>query len=181
MKHIILSLALIIGIFFSISAQEQASKYNVSLGGEFLYTLGSAAEFYSAGYGASLQGEYKLLPKLSITASGGYISLSVSKLYKDIFTPWNTELSSKIFYPVKAGLKYNFHKNFYAGAEAGAAISKDQNARANSLAYAGGLGTTFVISPKSSLDIGIRYEAWALSVNNTYSFGGLRAAYVFGF
>ena len=181
MKHIIVSLSLIVGIFFSASAQERTSKYKISLGGEFLYALGSTGEFYSSGYGGSLQGEYKLSPKLNITASGGYISLAVSKLYKDIFTPWNVELSSKIFYPVKAGLKYNFHKNFYAGAEAGAAISKDQNARATSLAYAGGLGNTFVISPKSSLDVGIRYEAWALSANNTYSFAGIRAAYVFGF
>lgn len=180
MKHIILSLTLITGLFFSANAQQDA-KYKVSLGGEYLYTMGNVAEFYGMGYGASLQGEYKLLPKLSILASGGYMVLSVSKLYKDIYSPWGQKFSNTTIYPVKAGLKYNFYKSFYAAAEAGAAISPNKVARETSFAYAGGLGTSFVVSEKSSLDLGLRYEAWALSTKNTYSFVGIRAAYAFEF
>jgi len=181
MKKLILSLSLIAGLFFSAIAQ-QDPKYKVSVGAEFLYPLNGVSEFYSAGYGASLQGEYRLLPNLKATVSGGYISLEVNKLYKDIFNPWGVGLkSSNIFYPVKAGAKYYFNKSIYAAGELGATISKDQNARANSFAYAGGLGATFAVSPKSSLDLGVKYEAWALSASNTYSFVGLRAAYAFGF
>ncbi len=182
MKKLVGSLALIIGLTFSVLAQDQTSKYKVSLGGEFLYPVGEQVmEYYSNGYGASLQVEYKLTPKLNVTASGGYISLSLSKLYKEIYTPWNVELSNKIFYPVKAGLKYNFYKSFYAAAEGGASISKDKAVRETSFAYAAGVGTNFVISAKSSIDLGVRYESWALNANNSYSFAGLRAAYVFGF
>lgn len=181
MKHLILSLSLLAGLFFSASAQQQDSKYKVSLGGELLYALGNTAEFYNIGYGASVLGEYKLSPKLNITASGGYTIVSVSKLYKDIYSPWGIDYKDLVIYPAKAGLKYNFHKNFYAAAEAGAAISPDQDARETSFAYAGGLGAILPVSSKSSFDIGLRYESWALSASNSYSFAGLRAAYVFGF
>lgn len=176
------SLTLIIALSFSAMAQEQAPKYKVSLGGEFLYTIGSAAEFYDMAYGASLQVEYKLAPKLNVTASGGYMSLQVSKLYQDIFEPWVTEkIPNSIVYPVKAGLKYTFYKNFYAAAEAGAALAEPNAVRGTSFAYSGGFGTNFDVSPKSTIDVGLRYEAWALSTSDTYSFIGLRAAYAFGF
>jgi hypothetical protein len=181
MKHIILSLFLITGLFFSASAQQQDAKYKVSLGGELLYALGSTAEAYNIGYGASIQGEYVLTPKLNATLSGGYVIQTLSKVYKEIFLPWDDTIGDKTFYPVKAGLKYNFYNSFYAAAEAGAAISKDKVARGNSFAYAAVIGTRFVISEKSSLDLGIRFEEWAVSSTDRLSFGGIRAAYVFGF
>ena len=182
MKKLLGSLVLIISLSFSALAQDEGPKYKVSLGGEFLYVIGNAVEFHNVGYGASLQGEYKLSPKLNVTASGGYISLGVSKLYNDIYSPWlNGSVKSPILYPVKAGLKYKFHKKIYAAAEAGAAIAEPNAVRGTSFAYAGGLGTNFEVSSKSSIDVGIRYEGWSLNTNNTYSFVGLRAAYVFGF
>ena len=181
MKHLILSFSLIAGILFSATAQEKSSKYKVSLGPEFLYPLGSTAEFYSSGYGASLQGQYKLSPKLSATLTAGYNSVATSKLYKAIFTPWGGNVSNTIVYPAKAGLKYIFHKNFYVVADAGAAISPKPLVRETSFAYSGGVGTSFEISSKSSIDVGIRYEEWALSTSNRYSFAVIRAAYVFGF
>jgi len=181
MKKLVLSFSLLIGLFLSATAQESDSKYKVSLGPEYLYTFGDVAEFYSMGYGASLQGELKLTPKLSVTASGGYLTLSVSKLYKQVVEPWGAEPQNTIIYPAKAGLKYSLFKNIYAAAEAGAAISPNEVARATSFAYAGGLGTSFAVSSKSSLDLGLRYEAWSLNANDTYSFIGIRAAYVFGF
>lgn len=182
MKKLVGFLSLALVLTFSASAQEQAHKYKVSVGGEFLYPLGGlAAEFYAGGYGASLQGEYKLTPKLNATVSGGYMSLAVSKLYKAIYLPWKVELSDQVFYPVKAGVKYSLHKSLYVAGEAGASISKNKSVRATSFVYAGGVGTAFNLSPKSSIDLGVRYEAWALNSNNTYSFAGIRAAYVFGF
>lgn len=182
MKHVILSLFLIAGLFFSASAQQQQdAKYKVSLGGELMYALGSTAEAYNIGYGASVQGEYILTPKLNVTLSGGYIIQTLNKLYKEIFLPWNNTIGDKTFYPVKAGLKYNFNKALYAAAEGGAAFSKDKIARGTSFAYAAGLGTKFTISEKSSLDLGVRFEEWAVSSGDRLSFAGLRAAYVFGF
>lgn len=180
MKNIFLSLFLISGLFFSVNAQQEA-KYKASLGAELLYATGSTAEFYNIGYGASVQGEYKLSPKLDATLSGGYMVLTLNKLYKEIFEPWNNTLGDKTFYPVKAGLKYNFHKRYYGLAEGGASFSKDKVARGTSFAYAAGVGTSFVISTRSSLDLGLRYEEWAVTSSDRLSFAGIRAAYVFGF
>ena len=177
----LLSLFLLAGLFFSASAQQQDTKYKVSVGGELMSALGSTAEFYNIGYGASLQGEYRLSSKLSATLSGGYILQTVNKLYKEIFLPWDVSIDDKTFYVAKVGGKYNFYKRYYAAAEGGVAISKDKVARGNSFAYAAVIGTSFEISKRSSIDVGIRFEEWAVSSRDRLSFGGLRAAYVFGF
>ncbi len=180
MKQIILSFFLITGLFFSASAQQDA-KYKVSLGGEFLNPMGSTAEVYSVGYGGSLKGEYKLSPKFNTTLSVGYTTVATSKLYKAIFTPWGGNVDNTVVYPAKAGLKYNLNKIFYAAADAGVAFSAEPTVRSHSFAYSGGVGTSFEISPKSSIDVGVRYEEWALSTKVRDSFAVLRAAYVFGF
>ena len=180
MKHL-LSLFFIACLFFSANAQQQDAKYKVSAGGELMSALGSTAEFYNIGYGGSVQGEYILSPKLSVTLSGGYIIQTVNKLYKEIFLPWGVSIGDKTFYVAKAGGKYHFYKNYYAAAEGGVAISKDKVARGNSFAYAAVVGTSFEISKKSSIDVSVRFEEWAVSSRDRLSFGGLRAAYVFGF
>ncbi len=181
MKQFLLSFSLLTGIAFSAIAQQQDSKIKVSVGGEYLIAAGGSAEYLGSGYGASLQGEYTILPKLNLTASAAYISLAASKLYKEIYEPWfGAKIPNSIYYPVKAGAKYYLHKNFYAAAEAGASITNEKNSE-TSFAYAGGIGGSFAISPKSSIDIGVRYETWALSVNSRDTFVGVRAAYRFGF
>lgn len=180
MRYLV-SLFLIAGLFFSASAQQQEAKYKVSLGGEFLYAVGSTAEFYDIGYGGSVKGEYVITPKLSATVSGAYIIQRINKLYKEIFLPWGNVIGDKTFYVAKGGGKYTLYKNYYVAAEGGLAISKDKVARGNSFAYAAGVGTNFEISKKSSIDVGLRFEEWAVSSGDRLSFAGLRAAYVFGF
>ena len=180
MKHIV-SFILLAALFFSASAQEQDAKVKVSLGGELMSAFGSTAEFYNIGYGASIQGEYALSPKLSATLSGGYIVQTLNKVYKEIYLPWTNTLGDKTFYVAKAGAKYSFYKRYYAAAEGGVAISKDKVARGNSFAYAAVVGTSFEISKKSSIDLGLRFEEWAVTSKDRLSFLGLRAAYVFGF
>jgi hypothetical protein len=181
MKKTALSLFLGIGLFLTAAAQEQGPKYKIGIGGEYLFPQGNTAQYNGAGYGVSVLGEYKLLPKLNATLSGSYISLPYSKLYKQMVDPWLAEpLKSRTFYPVKGGAKYYFGKYFYAAAEAGAAITLDEGSN-TSFAYAGGLGAALALNAKSNLDLGIKYETWALNSSSTSSFIGLRAAYLFGF
>ncbi len=181
MKQFLLSFSLLACLSFCAVAQQQDSKIKLSVGGEYLIAVGNSAEYLGAGYGASLQGEYTILPKLNLTASAAYISLAASKLYKEIYEPWyGAKIPNSVYYPVKAGAKYYLHKNFYAAAEAGASITTEEG-RETSFAYAGGIGGSFAISAKSSIDIGVRYETWALSINSKDTFVGVRAAYRFGF
>ena len=91
---------------------------------------------------------------------------------------------ANIRYPIKAGIKYYFGK-IYGAAEGGIAISLAKN-RNSSFVFAGGVGTSFSVSQKSNIDVGIRYEGWSSYVeSNTKTkistFVGLRAAYAFGF
>ncbi len=179
MKQIILSFFLITGLFLSANAQQDA-KYKVSLGGEFLNPVGSSAEVYGVGYGASVKGEYKLTPKLAATLSLGYNMVTITKLYKAIFTPWGGNVEDVVVFPAKAGLKYQLNKIFYIAAEAGAAVSQEST-RKTSFAYAGGIGSSFEISSNAGIDLGLRYEEWAVTAKNRDSFAALRVAYVFGF
>lgn len=183
MKKLLLSFALIVGLGLAANAQEQSVVNKVSIGAEFAFPTGGLAELYGFGYGASLQGEYNLLPNqlpnLNVTASVGYLELAYSKLYKGIWEPWmDTKIKNTIIYPVKAGAKYYFGKRYYGAAEVGAAITTEKG-RATALSFAGGFGTSLAISAKSSVDVGARFEAW--SMNGTTGFIGLRAAYAFGF
>jgi hypothetical protein len=180
MKKILLMFSLLAGLTFTAIAQQQDSKYKVSIGGEYLIPAGSTAEYNGNSIGASIQGEYKLLPKLSVTASAGYMQISYSKLFKEIWKPWLGDLSASTFYPVKGGAKYFVLKNVYAMGEAGAAITTEKD-RSTSFAYAGGLGTAINFSKKSSIDVSARYETWALSSSSKSTFIGIRAAYAFGF
>lgn len=187
MKKILLSFSLLAGLTFSTLAQQSAltlqqdPKIKVSIGGEYLYAIGNSAEYLNAGYGASIQGEYMVLPKFKVTASAAFVSLSPSKLYREIYEPWyGSKIPNSVYYPVKAGAKYYFLENFYAAAEAGATITTEEN-RTTSFVYVGGLGSSFEVSSKSSIDVGLRYETWALSAKSKDTFVGLRAAYCFGF
>lgn len=180
MKTFLLILVLITCSFVTVMAQTQSSAavHKVSIGAELAFPTGDLATSYGFGYGVSAQGEYNVLPNLNATISGGYLELAYSKLYKDLWQPWlDYKLKNTVVYPVKAGAKYYFGKRYYSAAEVGAAITSEEG-RATALSFAGGFGTSIAISPKSSVDVGARYEVW--SMNGTTTFIGVRAAYSFG-
>lgn len=178
MKKLLLSFALIAGLGLAASAQKEGAVHKVSVGGEFIYPLGgSLKENYSYGFGGSVMGEYNILKHVNLTVSGAYTSLAYTQEIKDYFAGSIIYSTKNVtVYPVKAGVKY-YHKNLYGAIEVGGTFSTKEDS-ATALAYSGGVGTTFSISPKSSLDFGVRYEEWNL--NGRDQFVGLRVAYAFG-
>lgn len=176
MKKFLLSIVLFAGLGLSANAQKEGAVNKISIGAEFVYPLELLEASYKIGYGASVQGEYNVWSRLNLTASAGYLSLAFNDVNIAYLEKVGLPTSNATFYPVKAGAKYYYGK-FYAAAEIGGTFSADK--AGTSLAYAGGLGTSFSIAPKSSLDFGLRYEEWNL--NGRYPFVGLRAAYSFGF
>lgn len=181
MKATLFSFLIIAGFCFSAAAQTSDSKYTISLGPEYYLPVFKTAEVNAGSMAASLQGSYRFSSKLQATGSAGIVSVAVSKLYKELWEPWYaTSYKNTIFFPVKGGLKYYITDRFYAAAEAGAAVAKETYSN-TSFAYAGGIGSTLKISERSALDISAKYETWALNVNSTSTFLGLRAAYAFGF
>ena len=186
MKKLILSFAFIIGIAFTTKAQKEGAVNKISIGGDFLYpATGLLKESYNLGYGGSLQGEYNVMDKLNLTLSAGYLAMVYKQQIKDIYaTTFPDSTKNDVSYPIKLGVKYYFGK-IYGAADAGVSISLDSD-RNSSFVFAGGVGTSYSVSPKSSIDVGIRYEGWSSYVDaNTKTklstFVGLRAAYSFGF
>lgn len=179
MKKIFLSIVLFASLGLSANAQKEGAVNKISIGAEYVYPLQKFEETFKTkmGYGISLQGEYNVLKNLNITGSVGLSSFVYTKEVKDFEESLGMPTSNFLYYTGKLGAKY-YYRNFYATAEIGGAIAVDYGFQ-DVLAYSGGLGTSFSVSPKSSLDFGVRYEEWNL--NGRYPFVGLRAAYSFGF
>ncbi|MCZ4244495.1 hypothetical protein [Pedobacter punctiformis] len=172
MKKVLLSLLMVAGLGLVASAQTEGAVNKISVGPDFLLPVGDNGSNLSLGYGGSVQGEFNVATSLNLTASAGYISIAPKKEWKDLGAT-NTGVI-----PVKAGVKYYFGGNFYGAAELGAAIFTDEGA-GTAFSYAPTLGTSFSVSDKSSIDLGIRYEGWSKN-STTLSFVGIRAAFAFG-
>lgn len=181
MKQTLSTLLFIAALLFSVTAKSQDTKYSVSVGPEFLLPVGATAEVNGPSYGASLQATYQIMPKLQLTLSGAYTTITIAKLYKELWEPWyNVSFEDAVFYPVKGGARFFLVRQFYVAGEAGVSIPKGR-AGDMSFAYTGGLGGAFNFSKKSALDVSARYETWALNVNSKSTFLGVRAAYAFRF
>lgn len=179
MKKFLLSIVLFAGLGLSATAQKEGAVNKISIGPEFIYPLQNFEDTFKTkiGYGISVQGEYNILKNLNITGAVGLSSFAYKDEVKAFEESLGMPTSNFLYYTGKLGAKY-YYRNFYATAEIGGALAVDYGFE-NVLAYSGGLGTSFSVSPKSSLDFGVRYEEWNL--NGRYPFVGLRAAYSFGF
>ncbi len=185
MKKLILSIAVILGLNFNADAQSEGAVNKLNIGGDFLYpSTGILADSYNFGYGANIQGEYNILKKLNLTLSAGYLTMAYKQNVKDAYAEtFPDSTNNDVSYPVRAGIKYYFGK-IYGTADGGVAISLDKD-RNSSFILAGGIGSSFSVSRKSNIDVGVRYEGWSSYVEaNTKTkistFIGLRAAYSFG-
>jgi len=184
MKSILTLIGLLCGLVFCANAQTSptsAHKIFVRIGPEVLFPVGTTAELNGISPGVSLQGAYQILPQLELTLSAMAVSVPPSKLYRELWEPWYaTKFKNSLFFPVKAGGRYQVLPRLFVAAQAGASIPKD-SFREVSFAYEAGLGTSFKCSGRSAFEIAAKYEAWALNAHSVTSFLGLRAAYSFGF
>lgn len=161
MKKRLLSIAMMVGIGFAANAQTTGATKKMSIGVELGLPTALGANNLTM-VGGSLQFEFPTIAKsFHYTLSAGYISYT----------------SYAGFIPVKAGGKYYFAGKFYGAAEIGATFKTDEGGQV-AFAFAPALGTSFAVSPKSNIDLGLRFETWINDGGS--SFIGLRAAYVFG-
>lgn len=153
--------------FTSVNAQTRAPK--LGIGAEFAFPMGDFGDVFDFGFGGSLQYQHPVAANLLLTGSAGYTSFKA----KDEF---GGGTSGSI--PVKAGARYYFGENFFAGAELGAAFSTEDEG-STAFVYSPGIGVDFPVSDKGSIELGARYEAWSAD-SSTSGFLGLRLAYNFG-
>lgn len=176
MKKLLLSLALITGFGLVANAQTQDAVRKLSIGAEFgISTTDFSKDRIKVG--GSLLYEHPIAASFSLTGSVGYLSNTLKGDTRTEYkaSGWPTNFG---IVPVKFGGKYYFARHFYAAAEVGAAFETSQVGGVGFL-YGVGIGSSFSVSKKSSLDIGLRYESWSYKPG-TDRFIGLRVAYSFG-
>ena len=173
MKKAILS-AILLTFIISFAKAQSGNKTTWSLGPEVNFPFntgvsddGETRAYYQNGIGGALKVELPVSQALHITASAGYVHYftNIHYLYLDPLTyvaggSDDNNLPKPppyLFLPIKAGLQYYYSKYMYLDAQTGAAIKLNSVSK-TSLIYSGGLGGVIPFSPKSGLDIGVRYE-----------------------
>lgn len=164
-----------VGIF-NVNAQTKKGSEmkgsEISIGPEFAFPMGDFADASDFGFGGSIVYLHPLAKNLKLTINAGYLSFEPIKALKDL----GVKASGTI--PLKAGIRVNVAENVYLGGELGAGISTESGGK-TAFAYAPGVGVEFPVADKMSIDLGGRYEGWAVS-GNTSSFIGVRLALNFG-
>ncbi|MFA6276091.1 MAG: hypothetical protein WC622_05035 [Pedobacter sp.] len=167
MKKLVLSLTLIAGLSTAVNAQKGGAVRKLSIGADIgLPTDNGSKNLMLAG--GSVYYEHPVAKSVNLTGSIGYLSL---------FSTSKGNQGNIGFTSLKVGGKYYFAGNFYGAGEVGATIQREGGR--GFFAITPSLGTSFSITDKSSLDLGLRYENWSKD-GNSFGFVGLRAAYAFG-
>lgn len=164
-----------ISIFTVASAQQS----NIGLGTEINFPSGNSSNTSAVGLGGYVKAELGLSTKFSLTASGSITNFFGRKLF-------GAKSPSRVYVPVKAGLKYYTDENFYIEGQLGASIPLNEGGKTG-FAWSPGIGTYIKNRGSANkFDIGLRYEGWTSSsvINSskstTFNFIGIRLGYVFG-
>jgi hypothetical protein len=172
MKKFLLALVLLSGAAFSSFAQTSKEGGKFSIGLEAGLPVGSYKDVSSFVIGGSLKYDHPIAENTFVTGSAGYNKFISKSDFKDI---------GYSFYgiPVKVGVKYFFAESFYGEAQLGAAFTRASadntpSSSKTAFAYAPGIGYSF----GGGVDLGVRYEGWAIS-GGTISQIAARLAYSF--
>lgn len=181
MKKNLTLLLLLAAFAITASAQKKPSTNVFNLALQTALPVGDNQ--YNFGIGVSGQFEIPISPSTNFTAGLGYINFQIKDDYKKLL-PVSNNISSHGYTNAMAGLKYYFSNQFYAAAQAGAAVGSKGGA-STSFIYSPGIGCVFPLKNGNAFDIGARYEGWAqgsiadFSAAHTISFIGIHGAFKF--
>ena len=168
MKKLLFALAILALSSYSVNAQDKEMKSNAttfSLGVEGSLPIGTFANIYSFGFGASAQAEHMTLDKLGLTLNVGYLTYSLKSAYGS---------GSFGLVPVLAGAKVYFTPKVYGHAQLGV-----------SFGTSGGGGTNFTYSPgigayiSNNIDFLLKYVGVS-GTGSSFNTIAARFAYTFG-
>lgn len=167
MKKIVLALigALILSV--AAKAQTEGAVQKLSIGADVgIPTTEGGKDIMLAG--GSVYYEHPIAKSFNLTGSLGYLSM---------FSTEKNASGSLGFSSAKLGGKYYFAGNYYAALQAGVTLQREGGI--GFFAYSPGLGASFSVANKSSLDFGLRYENWSKD-GGSLGLMALRVAYAFG-
>ncbi|WP_114939553.1 hypothetical protein [Mucilaginibacter endophyticus] len=141
-------------------------------------------DLYKWSLGASVQAEFPKADRLAVTANVGYNNVFGKSIKGNNFNLDVTDIHRS---PLKAGLKFYACQNFHVQVDAGASFLLNKNetgyTKTAAFVYAPQISYLFSLSPKSAIDLGVRFESSIRypDINgSTIHFFSLRAAYSFG-
>ncbi|MFT3679771.1 MAG: hypothetical protein QM791_05840 [Ferruginibacter sp.] len=165
------------GIYSAVAQKRLQVSVGIDVGYVATYDL---AVFWGTGVGGSLKAAYPFTQKLSgtfFTGYSSYIGFSLLGGYKQ---------PSVNAVPVRAGLQYNFYKNFFAELQAGISILsgggeiaalRTFNLHGSAFSFSPQIGYQFMIKNKKRLELSARYESADYTTN--FNTAGMRLAYIF--
>ncbi|MCX3264931.1 hypothetical protein [Pedobacter agri] len=167
MKKTSLAILAIIFLELNANAQTEGAVNKLSIGADIaLPTTEGSKNILLAG--GSAYYEDPIAKSFNLTGSLGYLSM---------FSTEKNVSGSLGFSSIKLGGKYYFGKNYYGALQAGVTLQREGGV--SYFAYSPGLGASFSVSSKSSLDFALRYENWSRD-GSSLGLIGLRIAYAFG-
>lgn len=171
---------LIATTILSLSFSTRGQNAKLGVGAEIGFPSGNFSNVSSVGTGASVKAEFSIASEFIFTVNAGIINFFGRK---------NQLLNIRdlTYAPLKAGLKYQLSRTFYAEGQLGAAMPLNDGQK-TLFAWSPGIGNLFELPGSNRLDLGIRYEGWTgknesltfLKRSSTKGFIGIRFAYVFG-
>jgi len=174
LKSKLIVVACISVIFLNTKVKAQttaANTWQASIGLETADPTGSVRQGTDFILGGTIRLQYGLSNNFALTlTSGAYHFFPVYK------PGTHTRYQSYGQIPIKAGFKTFFAKNIYFGAEAGLAIEEDDSGQGP---------TRLLLSPALGYatkhwDVGIHYDRFSSTTQDSFGLIGLRLAYGFG-
>jgi hypothetical protein len=165
---------MICAIFLNTNVKAQttpANAWRIGIGLEAANPTGNARKGADFILGGTIRLQYGLSNNFALTLTSGAYH------FFPIYEPGtHTRYDSYGQIPIKAGFKTFFTKNIYFGAEAGLAIEEDDSGQGPTrllLSPALGYATTH-------WDVGIHYDRFSSTTQDSFGLIGLRIAYGFG-
>jgi hypothetical protein len=167
-------------VFFAVSTMALAQKNGhtkFSVGGELGFAVGTFADSWTIGIGASAMAEHFFTEQISGNATVGINSF----FGKSIGTGIKNQDFTII--PIKVGANYWIGDSFHAGAQTGVGIlgggASRSGIEANGVAFAFSpqIGYSFKTNNNKALDITIRYDAYVNK--STFTAPVLKLSYIF--
>ena len=169
MRNLLLFSFLLIISSAAIAQDETGFKFSV--GPELGFAAGSFSNTHSVGTGATLQAEYHMFDKMSLTGTVGVL------FYAGKSQGNNLKNNAQTIIPLRGGIKYFVAGGAYIGAQAGVAFLGSYD-KYVSFAYSPLLGYEFDTKSGKSLDATLKYDAYS-GGNGTIGAIGVRLAYFF--
>lgn len=161
-------------------SDDNAKPLRFSAGLEAAMPFGDFADMSSFGIGGTVQANYALDSKLSLTFNTGYIYYSGKATTTRISVPGFPDFvveSPKVnigMIPVLAGIEYNFTPNVFASGQLGLTFGSG-NATGSNFTYAPGIGYRFT----ENISALVKYTGMSSKGGGSLSSAGVRIAYTF--